>query len=104
MGRLPAWTWVVLFGVFGPAALLVLAGQRGAGAGPEPDRSLPTAVRAGLLVIAAPLLAAAVALWADPAGASDWLPYAPPPMSGRVLGTSAFLLAVVAVWAALRGR
>ena len=104
MGRLPAWTWVVLFGVFGPAALLVLAGQRGAGAGPEPDRSLPTAVRAGLLVLAAPLLVAAVALWADPAGAAEWLPYAPPPMSGRVLGTWAFLLAVVAAWSALRGR
>jgi hypothetical protein len=103
MGRLPAWTWVILFGVFGPAALLVLAGQRDAGVGPEPDRPLGTAVRAGLLVFAVPLLAVAVALWSDPVGADAWLPYAPPSLSGRVLGTWAFLLAAVAGWSAVRG-
>ena len=86
MGRLPAWTWVILFGVFGPAALLVLAGQRDAGVGPEPDRPLGTAVRVGLLVFAVPLLAVAVALWSDPVGADAWLPYAPPSLSGGCWG------------------
>ena len=34
----------------------------------------------------------AIALWADPVGAGDYLPFAPPSLSGRVLGSWAFLL------------
>jgi hypothetical protein len=104
LGRLPAVTWVVLFGAFGPAALVVLVAQRRVGTGPEPDRPLGAAVRASLAVLALALLAAAVALWADPAGGASWLPYAPPPLSGRVLGTWAFMLATIAGWSAWRDR
>jgi len=102
-GRLPAWAWVVLFGLFPLAALLVLAGQRGA-ADPVDDRHLGPWVRAGLLVLAVPLLALSIALWADPGGAGGYLPFAPPSLSGRVLGAWAFLLAVLAAWSALRDR
>ncbi len=102
-GRLPAWVWVVLFGLFPLAAIAVLLGQRGA-ATPEADRRLSPGVRAGLLAIAALLLAAAIALWADPTGADAYLPFTPPSLSGRVLGGWAFLLAVLAAWAALRDR
>lgn len=102
-GRLAAWAWVILFGLFPLAALLVLAGQRGAG-DPGPDRALPTPVRAGLAALAAGFLAVAVALWIDPTGAGSFLPFDPPPLSGRVLAGWAVLLATLAGWAALRGR
>ena len=103
-GRLPAWTWVVLFGVFGPAALLVLAGQRDEPSGEAGGRRLGTVVRIGLLVMAVPLLALAIDLWSDPVGGESYLPFEPPTLSGRVLGTWAFLLAAVAAWSALRDR
>ena len=103
-GRLPAWTWVLLFGVFGPAALAVLAGQRDEPSGEAGGRRLGTAVRVGLLMMAVPLLALAIALWSDPVGGESYLPFEPPTLSGRVLGTWAFLLAAVAAWSALRDR
>ena len=67
-------------------------------------RRLGTAVRVGLLVMAVPLLVLAIDLWSDPVGGESYLPFEPPTLSGRVLGTWAFLLAAVAVWSALRDR
>jgi hypothetical protein len=102
-GRLPAWTWAVLFGVFPLAAAAALLGQRGA---PIEDdgRRLGTGVRAALVALAVLLVAVSVALWIDPVGAEGFLPYAPPALSGRVLGGWPFLLATLAAWSAYRDR
>jgi hypothetical protein len=102
-GRLPAWTWAVLFGVFPVAAAATLAGQRAA-APPAGGQRLGSPARAVLGALGALLLALSIALWADPVGAEEYLPFAPPALSGRVLGGWTFLLAVLAGWSALRDR
>jgi hypothetical protein len=101
-GRLAAWAWVVLFGLFPIAAVAVLVGRRGAVAPGPAD--VGRVVRGGLAILAIVFAAAAVALWADPTGADAFLPFAPPPLSGRVLAGWALLLATIAGWSAWRGR
>jgi len=101
-GRLAAWAWVILFGLFPLAAAAVLLGRRrGVRPGP-PD--LGPVVRGGLTILAIAFAAAALALWVDPVGADAVLPFTPPPLSGRVLAGWALLLAALAGWSAWRAR
>lgn len=58
----------------------------------------------GLAVVAVVYLAAAVALFADPGGVGDRMPFALPDMGGRFIGSFALALGVLAAWPALRGR
>ena len=93
--RLQAWAWVALFAAFGitTTGLAVTGPWRR-----ESGAALPAWVRGLLAVAAATLLAAATALWIDPAA------YSLPPLGGRFSGSWAAMLATLAAWPAVRGR
>jgi hypothetical protein len=100
--RLQGWLWVILFGAFPLATAWVLIAQRS-----EPIEAdgpaLGGASRAILGALALAYFAVASALFTSPPDASDWWPYALPPLGGRVLGGWFVLLGVLAAWAAARG-
>jgi hypothetical protein len=105
-GRLQAWAWVVLFAGFGlattallaravrsrPAALAAPSARAGA-----PSRATLAPSARGLLALAGVALAAVgLGLWADPAAAGL------PPLGGRFAGSWSVMLAVAALWGAVR--
>jgi hypothetical protein len=92
--RLQAWAWLALFAAFGVTTTwLAITGPWERPAGP----ALAGWARGMLGAAAAALLAAAVALWTDPAA------YSLPPLGGRFAGSWAAMLAVLAAWPAARG-
>ena len=98
-----AWAWVLLFGAFPIAAIVLMVTQPHAvGQGRPAD--MPTWARAVLAIIAGALIAAAAALWIDPIGMTRHVPFVVPPLGGRVLGGWMAFLAVLAVWSAARAR
>ena len=101
LDRLQAWAWLVLFAGFSAVTLwLFLAGD-------EPDDAtasevLPPAVRTALALVSGVLGVVALALWIDPAGASDESPFILPPLGGRFAASWIALLAVLTGWGAWR--
>jgi hypothetical protein len=96
LSRLQAWAWLALFGGFAlvTAWLTVVggAGDRLAGV------RLPVVVRVAFAVTAVALVAAAVALWADPGA------FGLPPLGGRFAGSWSALLGALSLWARWRDR
>jgi hypothetical protein len=97
LSRLQAWAWLVLF-----ASFALVTSWLAVAVGAAPDRlaavPLPVVTRLAFAAAAIALLAAAVALWADP-GAFDL-----PPLGGRFAGSWSALLATFAFWAAWHDR
>jgi hypothetical protein len=95
--RLQAWAWVALFAGFSviTSGLLVLGGPATADRG-EP---LEPWTRGAFAAVAAALAAAGASLWVDPDAVVDL-----PPLGGRFAGSWIVMLAVLAGWAAVRGR
>jgi hypothetical protein len=101
--RLQAWAWVVLFAAFAlitTGLLVVGPPEQQQEAGPPLDRW----ARLAFAAIGSALAALALALWIDPAALSGVSPFALPPLGGRFAGSWIAMLAVMAVWAALRNR
>jgi hypothetical protein len=92
LSRLQAWAWLVLFAGFAlVTAWLTVAGRA------APDRlagdRLPGVIRGAFALAAVALLAAAIALWADPGA------FGLPPLGGRFAGSWSALLATLSFWA-----
>lgn len=95
--------WLFLFFAAPTAATILLyllrsAGVAGGGA------ALPSGLRAWLAGLAAVYLVAAIALFTDPGGVGERMPFELPDMGGRFLGSFALALGVLAAWPALRGQ
>jgi hypothetical protein len=99
--RPAAVAWLVIFASAPIAFVAMLAGLP-VGATPHQRPPSPPLVRilAGLMAVA--FAATAIALWVDPRGGAGWLPFAPPPMSGRFLGAWVAFVSLLAAWAAVR--
>lgn len=95
--------WLFLFLAAPLAAALLLYALRDAGT-PGGGARLPERLRLGATVLALIYLIAAVALFADPVGVGDAMPFALPEMGGRFIGSFALALAVLAAWPVARGR
>jgi hypothetical protein len=105
LDRLQAWAWLVLFAGFSLVTLgLLITAHPSGPAGQAPAARLQPWARALLAAVAAAGGALAAALWIDPVGLSDAAPFALPPLGGRFAGSWIALLAVLAGWAAARGR
>jgi hypothetical protein len=101
--RLQAWAWVVLFAGFAATmlGLLVVSVDEG---GERDGTPLAPWVRATFAAVAVLLVVVAVALWADPVGVGEALPYDLPPLGGRFAGCWVALLGFLCGWAAVRNR
>jgi hypothetical protein len=95
--------WLFLFFAAPSAAAILLYLLRGNGVAGG-GTALPQGLRTWLGALAAVYLVAAIALFADPGGVGERMPFALPDMGGRFLGAFALALAVLAAWPALRGR
>ena len=94
--------WLFLFVAAPVAAGAYLFALRDEGP-PGGGAPLPDGLRAGLTALALLYLIAAVALFVDPGGVGDVMPFALSDMGGRFIGAFALALGVLAVWPALRG-
>lgn len=95
--------WLFLFIAAPVAAAALLYALRDEGP-PGGGARLPELLRAALAALALLYLIAAVALFADPVGVGDAMPFALPEMGGRFIGSFALALAVLAAWPVARGR
>jgi hypothetical protein len=99
--RWQAWAWVFLFLASPLSFGSVLYLRRGRAPAGTPLSSWARAL-AGVLALL--FLAAAVYLWWDPELSSKALPFALPPLGGRVLGCWNSFLAFLAGWSAVHGN
>jgi hypothetical protein len=92
--RLQAWAWLALFAGFGLVTSALALRRRPS----APGSSLPAGTRSIFAATGTALAAAGLALWADPAA------FDLPPLGGRFAGSWTVMLAVLALWPAVRGR
>jgi hypothetical protein len=103
LDRVQAVAWFVLFPAFALAVAGVLLAERdrpGAGSDRAVGPPLAPGLRLGCASVAGALAVAAAALWVDPAGAGEMLPFPVPPLGGRFVGCWLALLATLAGWVA----
>jgi len=98
--RPQAIAWLLIFGtapvVFVVMLVVIPSGKT------DPARTLPRWAGVAAVVLAVGFAFGAVALWIDPTGWGAWLPFRPPPMTGRFLGAWAVFFFLLSSWIVVR--